>query len=183
VSSPFAGISVNFRDFLDNLLKKRIIEKTVRLWAASAMRGRGTLAILIMSVGAVRVTAADSSVGSIKTVNGAATVKRGADSIPAREGLHLLSKDTVETSNGRLGLILNDGTRVSIGPNTTISVDQFTFEPARGQLSLLLRMLRGVMVYVSGKIAELSPQSVRIETPVGILGLRGTQVAIALEQP
>jgi hypothetical protein len=141
------------------------------------------LAILTIALAVARVTAADPYIGSIKTVNGVATVKRGATSIPASEGLHLLSKDTLETSSGRLGLILNDGTRVSIGPNTTISVDQFTFEPARGQLSLLLRMLRGVMVYVSGKIAELSPQSVRIETPVGILGLRGTRVAIALEQP
>lgn len=147
------------------------------------MPGLGAVAILIIALGAARVAVAASYVGSVKAVNGTATVKRGTDSIQAREGLHLLSKDTVETSNGRLGLIFNDGTRVSIGPNTTISVDQFTFEPARGQLSLLLRMLRGVMVYVSGKIAELSPQSVRIETPVGILGLRGTRVAIALEQP
>jgi hypothetical protein len=37
------------------------------------------------------------------------------------------------------------------------------------------------MVYVSGKIAQFSADSVKVETPVGVVGLRGTEVAISLE--
>jgi hypothetical protein len=37
------------------------------------------------------------------------------------------------------------------------------------------------MAYISGKIAELSPGAVRLETPVGVLGMRGTHAAIRLE--
>jgi hypothetical protein len=42
-------------------------------------------------------------------------------------------------------------------------------------------MARGAMVYVSGKIAQFSPGSVSVETPVGVLGLRGTEFAVALD--
>ncbi len=147
------------------------------------MRAWEVAAVLWVAFAAA-AQAAEPGVGSVKTFKGASTVKRGGESIAAREGLHLQARDVLLTgADGRLGLILNDGTRISIGPNTEISVDRFTYEPARGQLDLVLRMVRGVMVYVSGKIAELAPQSVRVETPVGILGLRGTRVGVSLEQP
>jgi len=42
-------------------------------------------------------------------------------------------------------------------------------------------MARGVMAFVSGSIAKLSPDAVRIETPVAILGVRGTQFLAKVE--
>jgi len=35
-----------------------------------------------------------------------------------------------------------------------------------------------VAAYVSGRMAKLSPDSVRLETPAAIVGVRGTTVAI-----
>jgi hypothetical protein len=98
--------------------------------------------------------------------------------------MHLLARDVIQTAgDGRAGIIFQDGTRVSLGPNTEVSVEQFAYEPAQGRLELLLRMARGVLAYVSGRIAQRSPQSVRLQTPVGIVGLRGTSFAVSLEQP
>lgn len=148
------------------------------------MRVRDALAVLSVAFGVPILAWAEPIVGSIKNVKGASEVKRGGGSVAAREGFHLQAHDVVVASaDGQVGIILNDGTRISIGPQTEISIDRFTFEPGRGQLDLVLRMVRGVMVYVSGKIAELAPQAVRVETPVGILGLRGTRVGVSLEQP
>ncbi len=123
-------------------------------------------------------------VGSLKIVHGGASIHRGTDVIPAVEGAHLLAHDSLQTSSdGSLGLILQDGTRVSLGPNTTLDIDRFTYEPSDGHFALLLRLARGVMVYLSGKIAQFSSGSVQVETPVGIVGLRGTELAISLEGP
>ena len=38
--------------------------------------------------------------------------------------------------------------------------------------------MRGVAVYVSGRMAKLAPDSIRLETPSGIVGVRGTTVAV-----
>lgn len=126
--------------------------------------------------------AADTIVGTVKTVQGAAVVRRGADSIPIREGMRLLLNDILQTpGDGRLGVILQDGTRISLGPNSELAVDRFVYQPAEGNFALLLRLGRGVLAYVSGKIASFSPSSVRVETPVGVLGLRGTHFAITID--
>jgi len=120
--------------------------------------------------------------GSVKKVTGEAVLHRGSDRIPIKEGLHLLPHDVLETAAGAsLGFILQDGTRVAMGANTTLEIDRFLYEPSEGKLTLLLRLVRGAMVYVSGKMAQLSPDSVRVETPVGVVGLRGTELGISLE--
>ncbi len=126
--------------------------------------------------------AADQIVGSIKTAQGGAVVQRGSQNIPATQGMHLLLNDVLQTSaDGRLGAILLDGTGIGLGPNTELKIDRFVFEPSDGKFGLLLQLARGVMAYFSGRIARFAPGSVSIETPVGVLGLRGTKLAITLE--
>jgi hypothetical protein len=34
------------------------------------------------------------------------------------------------------------------------------------------------MAYVSGRIAKLSPDSIRLETPAAVMGVRGTTLAL-----
>ncbi len=102
--------------------------------------------------------------------------------MPVKEGMHILPHDVFETGAGAsLGLILQDGTRVAMGGNTSLEIDTFLYEPSEGKLQLLLRLVRGVIVYVSGKMAEFSPDAVKVETPVGVVGLRGTELAISIE--
>jgi hypothetical protein len=120
--------------------------------------------------------------GTVKVVRGGAQVKRGSDLMDAKEGMHLAARDTLLTAaDGSIGVILQDGTRISLGPNTELSIEDYVFDPGRGNLNLLLNMARGVLTYVSGKIAELSPGAVRLQTPVGIVGMRGTHFGVRLE--
>jgi hypothetical protein len=125
---------------------------------------------------------APSIAGCVKKITGEAVLRRGTDRMPVKEGMHILPHDVFETAAGAsLGLILQDGTRVAMGANTSVEIDTFLYEPSEGKLGLLLRLARGVMVYVSGKIAQFSPGSVKVETPVGVVGLRGTEFAVSLE--
>jgi hypothetical protein len=120
--------------------------------------------------------------GTVKKVTGDVVLRRGADRLPVREGLHLLEHDILETpAGGSAGFILRDGTRVAMGASTTLEIDRYLFEPGDGKLGMVLRLVRGVMVYVSGKMAEMSPGSVKVETPVGVVGLRGTEMGIFLK--
>ena len=125
---------------------------------------------------------AEDVVGSVKTAQGGAVIRRGTNSIPASAGMHILANDILQTpADGRLGVILQDGTGIGLGPNTELKIDSFIFEPAAGKLGLVLRLARGVMAYFSGKIAQLAPGSVTVETPVAVIGLRGTHMAVSIE--
>ena len=141
-----------------------------------------SVVILVLASLSLPAWGAESIVGSVKTAQGGAVIRRGVQTIPAHEGMHLLANDILQTSaDGRLGAILQDGTGIGLGPNTELKIDSFIYEPSDGKLGLLLRLTRGVMAYFSGRIAHLAPGSVTVETPVGVIGLRGTQMAVTIE--
>jgi hypothetical protein len=127
--------------------------------------------------------ASDGSVGSVKTVNGSASIGRGQSSLPAVVNERVFQGDTLRTGpNGSLGVILKDDTSLSLGPNSVVVIDQFLFAPAEGKLSLVTRMLKGTAVYISGIIAKLSPESVRFETPNATIGSRGTKFLVKVDE-
>lgn len=117
--------------------------------------------------------------GRIKSVAGDAVIVRAGASIPVQVGTDVFESDHVRTgADGRVGLTLRDDTRVSIGPKSEMGVETFRYAPAEGRLALALRFVQGVAVYVSGKIAKLAPDAVRLQTPSAIVGVRGTTVGI-----
>jgi hypothetical protein len=122
--------------------------------------------------------------GRIKLASGAAFVVRAGVEAPARAGQEVFEADSLRTgADGRLGMTLKDDTRVSIGPNSEMRVSRFLYAPAEGAMALVLQVLGGAVAYVSGRIARLSPDSIRLETPAAIVGVRGTTLAIQVEAP
>jgi hypothetical protein len=130
------------------------------------------------------IASAASPIGLVKLAQGTATVRRGDATLQAKPGFALQEGDVLRTgADGRMGVVLRDETTLSLGPETEIQVDQFVFAPAKGRLALVIKMARGVMTFISGTIGKLSPDAVRIETPVAILGVRGTQFLAKVETP
>ena len=121
-------------------------------------------------------------VGLVKTASGEASVQREGRHLAALPGLALMQGDLLTTGAGAaLGVILRDDTVLSLGPSTQTRIEQFAFDPAQGHLGMVLRVTRGLLEYLSGKISKLSPGAVRIETPVATLGIRGTHLLARIE--
>ena len=117
--------------------------------------------------------------GRIKVASGSVFVVRAGTAQPAQAGQLVYEADTLRTGgDGRIGVTLNDDTRVSLGPSSEVRLDRFAYAPADSQLSLVLRVVRGMAAYVSGRIAKLAPDAIRLETPAAIVGVRGTTVAM-----
>ncbi len=126
---------------------------------------------------------ADNPAGVVKTIKGAASIIRQEKSIPAAFGQKIFKGDTIKTgSDGSLGIIFEDDTLISLGPNSEIIINEFVFAPAQGSLSIVTRMIKGTATYLSGIIARLSPQSVKFETPTATLGIRGTRFYVQVEE-
>jgi len=154
----------NFGDFSQNMLLYRLA---------------GPILFLAATVSA---SGSEVVVGAVKTCQGNVSIIRGGQTIIAHEGDHILLDDTMQTAaNSMLAAILLDGTRLSLGPNTELKVDKFVYQPADGKFGMLLRLAKGALAYVSGKIAQFSVGSVSVETPAGVLGLRGTEFAISID--
>jgi len=128
--------------------------------------------------------ASDAPVGSVNKLKGTASIIRQNQVIPAQIGEKIFIRDSLKTGpDGSLGMIFKDDTLLSIGPQSEIIISEFLFSPAEGKLSIVTRLLRGTAAYLTGIIAKLSPESVRFETPVANIGIRGTKFAVKVEDP
>lgn len=139
---------------------------------------------LVVLLAASPAFAQPAAAGRIKVASGSAFIVRGGAQVPAQAGQVLYESDTLRTgADGRLGITLKDDTRVSLGPASEVRLDRFAYAPAQSQIALVLRVVRGVAAYVSGRIAKLAPDAVRLETPSAIVGVRGTTIALRVDQP
>lgn len=121
---------------------------------------------------------ADQPVAQIKNASGTGTVTRGSRTLAVEPGVELYEKDRIQTgTDSSLGITFRDGTQVSLGENSDFAVEEFAFEPQKGVLSFIMSLMQGSLVYVSGRIAVLAPETVRIRTVNGTVGVRGTRFA------
>jgi hypothetical protein len=144
------------------------------------MTGRWCVGLLLGLLTAAPAFAQTSApAGRVKVVAGTAFVVHEGRRIPAAVGTPVYEQDSLATgADGRVGLTLRDDTRLSIGPQTTIEISRFVYAQSDSQFSFVLRVVRGAVAYVSGRIAKLSPDAVRLETPSAIVGVRGTRLVI-----
>jgi hypothetical protein len=123
-----------------------------------------------------------AAAGRIKVATGSTFIVRAGATIPAQVGDMVFESDELRTgADGSIGVTLKDDTRVSLGPSSQLRLERFLYAPAEGGLALVIKFVRGVAAYVSGRIAKLAPDSIRLETPAAIVGVRGTSLAIRVE--
>jgi hypothetical protein len=148
------------------------------------MTGRSCVALLIALLTAVPAYAqAPAPAGRVKLASGMAFVVHEGRRIPAAVGTPVYEQDSLATgADGRVGITLRDDTRLSIGPQTTIEISRFVYAQSDSQFSFVLKVVRGVVAYVSGRIAKLSPDAVRLETPSAIIGVRGTRLVLRVAE-
>jgi hypothetical protein len=127
---------------------------------------------------------ADTSptIATVRKVSGIATVVRQGQTISAKVGLDIYQNDTLRTGpGGSIGVVFNDDTLLSLGPESMIVIDEFVFAPRQGKFSIAIRMLKGTVAYLSGLISKLSPESAHFETPTASIGIRGTKFVARVE--
>ena len=129
-------------------------------------------------------TLAFGAIGEVTDYSGSGAVERdeGFEVYEVTDGLGVESMDTVVTEKGKVRIDFIDDTRVDITEHSRLIIDDFVFDPASGEGSLSLKAGLGTIRYASGKIAKNSRQRVRIETPSAVVGVRGTDFAMIVDE-
>jgi hypothetical protein len=138
-----------------------------------------TLAVVLVSLTTAQAAMAGDIIGYVKTVSGSATVVRQGGAQPLVVGAPLEEDDTIKTGKqSSVGVTMKDGTTLSAGPETELLLDKYAYAPEAGQLGFVARLQQGTLDFVSGMLGKLAPESVAIETPTGVIGMRGTHFAV-----
>ena len=129
-------------------------------------------------------TLAFGAIGEVTDYSGSGAVERdeGFEVYEVTDGLGVESMDTVVTEKGKVRIDFIDDTRVDITEHSRLIIDDFVYDPASQEGSLSLKAGLGTIRYASGKIAKNSRQRVRIETPSAVVGVRGTDFAMIVDE-
>jgi hypothetical protein len=147
------------------------------------LKRSGCVLAIILGTATPVLAQRPSPAGHIKTSSGAAYIVRNNATISARPGTAVFETDALRTgADGTVGITLKDDTRLSLAPNSEVRLERYLYAPGEGGFAMVLRFARGVAAYVSGRMAKLAPDSIRLETPSAIVGVRGTTVGIRVEQ-
>ena len=122
--------------------------------------------------------------GQIKVAKGSAIVQRGGQNLAATTGMKVQSADVLVTgADGSIGVTFLDNSLVSTGPNSVFAIDSYTFDSTTHSGAFDGSLKRGTLAAVSGKLVKQSPESMRIRTPASIMGVRGTEFVVQVEDP
>jgi hypothetical protein len=142
-----------------------------------ALTAGAVLAALLVLGAAGTSLAADA--GRIKVVRGAAWLERAGTRVPATVGTPVRQDDVIVTgADGAVGITFADDSRLSIGPDTTLAIDRYAFNPTTHEGTHETSLRRGTLAAVSGKLARQSPEAMKVRTPTAVLGVRGTEFAV-----
>ena len=138
-----------------------------------------TLAALLLSLATAHAAIAADTIGYVKSVTGSASVVREDGTHGLAVGAPLYENDTLKTGKeSSLGVTMKDGTTLSAGADTEILLDKYVYAPQSNQLGFVARVSQGTLDFVSGMLGKLAPESVAIETPTGVIGMRGTHFVV-----
>ena len=90
--------------------------------------------------------------------------------------------DYITSSPGSgMQILLMDETVFTIGPNSEIAIDDFVYDPSNNQGHMTASITRGVVRVLTGKLAHNDPKTMKINLPVGSIGIRGTQFLVSVQ--
>lgn len=91
----------------------------------------------------------------------------------------VVSDAVLETvQDGRLDVRFNDRTQLIVGPASKVKIDRFVYDPDKSAGEVSLNMSKGLMRFVTGRLAS---KSYKITTPSATLGVRGTDIVVAVD--
>ena len=141
---------------------------------------RKSLILAAMVAVSFPVLAAD--VGLVKVSKGSVQIERNGAKIAAPVGAAVQTSDVIVTgADGSAGITFTDNSLVSVGPNSVFAIDKYRFDTTThaGEFEGSLR--KGRLAAISGKMVKASPESMKIRTPSAIMGVRGTEFVVQVD--
>lgn len=98
-------------------------------------------------------------------------------------GDNVIYNERIDTNDiGLVQLLLADGTTFTVGPNSSLVIDSFVYDPEAGTAQVAATLTKGVLRFI-GAATSKTENGVAITTPVGVVGIRGGVTDINMSPP
>jgi hypothetical protein len=160
-----------------------------RNWTVPLALGLSVVAVVCISghaLGAPQAGVAAAVRGDVRriAIEHGGNTSSGVIGRIVTSGDEIFLEDRIETGPGSgLQIMLLDETIFTIGPDATLVIDKFVYDPDKGTGTLAAAVVKGAFRFVSGRIANDNPASVNIRVGIATMGIRGTVAAGVVTPP
>jgi len=135
--------------------------------------------IIVVGAGLLALPAQAQSIGQAEQIM---LYAYGTKPNQARQPLfqfeQVVANEVIETVDRGGALIrLRDETEFTVGPASTVTLDQFVYDPATSAGNMAIKLGVGTFRYVSGRMAK---DGVRIRSDIATIGVRGTTLGLSV---
>jgi len=142
--------------------------------------GRNTLIIfysLIFFIFLVTFAMASDKIARVLNVKGVATLTREGKSIGLVKDNWLYKNDRILTKKkSSLEIKLVDNSFVNIGELSDLHMVDLVYDPIKKDGYIDLKLVTGAFRMISGNIARLGPDLMKLDLPTATVGIRGTSI-------
>ena len=75
-------------------------------------------------------------------------------------------------------LVFLDDTALTLGPDSTVVLDSFVYDPDPSQAAFVMTATKGIFRFASGRLPK---NAYRLHTPAATIGIRGTVLAFSID--
>ena len=95
----------------------------------------------------------------------------------------LLGDDIKVGAKGRLQVMLLDERIFTLGANAVMRIDEFIYDPNEAANARLTTSIKnGAFRFVSGQVARLNADAMKVKLPAATIGVRGTSVGGEIDE-
>jgi len=135
---------------------------------------RGIVIFLLLTFGLF------ANIGTIADLKGSVKVYRTTKIIDGKMKMDINKGDKlISSARSKVKIVLNDGTVVTIGANSSFQFDDYFFDGSSKSL-LKMRANRGFFRSVTGKIGKVAPERFKVRTRSSTIGIRGTDFSVRM---
>ena len=113
-------------------------------------------------------------IGQVIIAKNKVEAQRQETQVPLKRKSPLLQHDVVTTGeDARSQFRLEDGTLFTLGEHSSLVIDSYLYSQD-GQPSASFELVKGVFRAITGKITQVQNPTFNVKTPLGSIGIRGT---------
>jgi hypothetical protein len=152
------------------------------LCAVRRVRARSISAGVVFCLLLVAMSARAQEVGTIAEVQGAVEIVRSGVHTPASIGTGVQTSDAIVTGTpGGALVVFQDDSVLVVGPDSHVRIDEHVFTREPSAARSVLHLLKGKVRALVSEYYREPGAEYRIESPVGIAGVRGTEFVITYD--
>jgi len=145
------------------------------------MRHLSRFIVPLIGAALAAAPASAQQVGTATAVNPQSeSTPPGGSTAPLVVGAHIVHKEQIHTTpSGTVQLLFTDKSSMSIGPNASIVIDEYVYDPNAQSGHMAVSLTKGALRFVGGQLSHVGEAV--ITTSAATIGIRGGTTTVIVE--